>query len=71
MNLDVKIIDIKEIKDFDVATLTDRDLNFKHDMSDAIKNAEKQFEKLDLVLNWSNYIKYFQNTWKIFTIIVQ
>ena len=41
----------KEIKDFDVATLTDRDLNFKHDMSDAIKNAEKQFEKLDLVLN--------------------
>ena len=71
MNLDVKIIDIKEIKDFDVATLTDRDLNFKHDMSEAIKNAEKQFEKLDLVLNWSNYIKNFQNTWKIFTIIVQ
>ena len=51
MNLDVKIIDIKELKDFDVATLTDRDLNFKHDMSEAIKNAEKQFEKLDLVLN--------------------
>ena len=50
-NVEIINVDIKEIKDFDVATLTDRDLNFKHDMSDAIKKEEKQFEKLDLVLN--------------------
>lgn len=42
-----KILDIKNIKDFDISSLTDEDLKYKIDISNQITQANAHFEKLD------------------------
>lgn len=49
-NIDVKIIDIKNMDHFNPLTLTEEDLNKIHNIEDIIKSSKKQFEKLDLIL---------------------
>lgn len=45
-----KIIDIKNIDEFDVNSLTDKDLEYKINVDKYRKDAEKHFERLDQVL---------------------
>ena len=49
-NIDVKIIDIKNMDYFNPLTLTEEDLNKIHNIENIIKSSKKQFEKLDLIL---------------------
>ncbi len=51
MNFKGKILKVQEIDTFDVNSLTEQDLNYKHDVSLQIKDAQRQFEKLDELLN--------------------
>ena len=49
-NFKGKMIDIREIDNFDISELNDADLNYKLDISKQIEDANHHFEKLDLVL---------------------
>lgn len=49
-NFKGKIIDIREIDKFDVNSIGDKDLTYKLDVSSKIKESNRHFEKLDLVL---------------------
>lgn len=51
MNFKGKVIDIRNMKNFDVNSLTNDDLNYKIDVSYQKKDAQKQFEKLDEILD--------------------
>lgn len=50
LNFKGKILDINNIDNFDVNSITDEDLNYKLDVSFQRKDAERHFEKLDQVL---------------------
>lgn len=50
MNFRGKIIKMDEIEKFDVNSLTKQQLNYKHDVSYQIKDAQKQFLELDKLL---------------------
>lgn len=45
-----KVIDLKEIKQFDVNSLNEKDYNYHIDITSVIQDANKMFEKLDRVL---------------------
>lgn len=49
-NIDVKIFDIKKLDDFNLYDLEESDFSKVHNIEKLIKNSEKQFEKLDLIL---------------------
>lgn len=49
-NFEGKIIDIRELDNFDINELNDDDLKYKLDVSKQIQEASRHFEKLDLVL---------------------
>jgi len=51
MNFNGKIIKVQDIDKFDVNSLTEEDLSYKHDVSYQIKDAQRHFEKLDEVFN--------------------
>lgn len=51
MNFNGRVLKVQDIDKFDVNSLTEDDLNYKHDISFQIKDAQKQFEKLDELLN--------------------
>lgn len=50
MNFKGKILKVQDIENFNVNTLTESDLNYKHDVSEQIKDAQRQFEVLDKLL---------------------
>ena len=50
MNFKGKVFDIRDMDNFNVDSLTDNDLNYKLDVSYQKKDAQRQFEKLDEVL---------------------
>lgn len=50
MNFKGKIFDIRDMNNFNVDSLTDKDLNYKLDVSYQKKDAQRQFEKLDEIL---------------------
>lgn len=50
INFEGKFYDIRDMKNFNVASLTDKDLNYKIDVSVQKKEAEKQFAGLDNIL---------------------
>lgn len=51
MNFKGKILRVQDIDKFDINSLTKEDLNYKHDISFEIKDSQRQFEKLDEILN--------------------
>ncbi|MBO5004063.1 MAG: polysaccharide pyruvyl transferase family protein [Clostridia bacterium] len=51
MNFKGRVLKVQDIDRFDVNSLTEDDLNYKHDISFQIKDAQKQFERLDELLN--------------------
>lgn len=55
MNFKGKILKVQDIDGFDVNSLTEEDLNYKHDISFEIRDSQRQFEKLDEVLNKKVY----------------
>lgn len=50
MNFKGKVFDIRAMDNFDVNSLTDEDLNYKLDVFYQKKDAQRQFEKIDKVL---------------------
>lgn len=50
MNFKGKVFDIRDMSKFDVNSLTDEDLNYKLDVAYQKKDAQRQFENLDKVL---------------------
>ena len=51
MNFKGKVFDIRDMDNFKVDSITDDDLNYKIDVSYQKKDAQRQFEKLDKILN--------------------
>lgn len=51
MDFKGEIIDIKNIKNFNIKDLTQENLNYKHNINREIELANKHFEKLDQILN--------------------
>lgn len=51
MNFKGKVFDIRDMDNFNVDSLTDEDLNYKLDVSYQKKDAQRQFEKLDEILD--------------------
>lgn len=49
MNFKGKIFDIRDEKKFNIDSLTDNDLNYKHDVSFQINDAKKHFKELDKI----------------------
>lgn len=54
INFKGKTIDIERIDEFDINTLKENDLNYKIDISKQTKDAERHFEKLDIILKKNN-----------------
>lgn len=50
MQIDTKIIDIRNLSEFDINTITDEDLNKHFNIEKQRKDAERHFEKLDIQL---------------------
>lgn len=51
MNFKGRVLKVQDIDRFDVNSLTEEELNYKHDISFQIRDAQKQFERLDELLN--------------------
>lgn len=49
-DIDAKIIEIKNLDKFDISILSETDLVKRYDIADLKNNAQKHFEKLDLIL---------------------
>jgi len=45
-----KYVKIEELSDFNINEFTEKDLNYKHDITKQIKDSKKQFEVLDICL---------------------
>ena len=50
MEINVPIIDIRKLDEFDVKSLTDEQLNTHFDVEKQKKDAQRHFEKLDILL---------------------
>lgn len=54
MKIEPKMIDIRNLEDFDVKSITDEDLNKHFDIEMQAKSAGRQFEELDKILGKEN-----------------
>lgn len=50
MNIDAPVIDIRNLKDFDISSITDADLNKVYNVEKEKIDAQRHFEKLDIEL---------------------
>lgn len=53
MNIDAPVIDIRNLKDFDISSITDADLNKVYNVEKEKIDAQRHFEKLDIELGRS------------------